>query len=72
MRMYHVQFFSDNSLTHWMTPSTIIPYEGYDKLKEYLVDLKAKVSGGWRGDLTLISFFSFFSFFLSFCLLFPI
>ncbi|XP_045136692.1 histone-lysine N-methyltransferase NSD2-like isoform X4 [Portunus trituberculatus] len=43
IRMYHVQFFSDNSLTHWMAPNSVIPYEGYDKLKEYLQDLKAKM-----------------------------
>lgn len=43
IRLYHVQFFSDNALTHWIAPTSIIPFEGFDKLKEYLIDLKAKV-----------------------------
>lgn len=43
VRLYHVQFFSDNFLTHWIAPSSIIPFEGFDKLKEYLLDLKAKM-----------------------------
>lgn len=54
-RLYHVQFFSDNALTHWIGPTSMVPFEGLDKLKEYLVDLKAKVGGKpcWGGPTAL-------------------
>lgn len=45
IRMYHVHFFSDNSLTYWIAPGNVLPFEGFVKLREYLTDLKSKLKG---------------------------
>ncbi|KAK3892537.1 hypothetical protein Pcinc_003613 [Petrolisthes cinctipes] len=42
-RVYHVQFFSDNAMTHWISPGNVLPFEGFDKLKEYLLEQKSKM-----------------------------
>ncbi|KAG7170657.1 histone-lysine N-methyltransferase Nsd1-like [Homarus americanus] len=45
IRMYHVQFFSDNALTYWIAPGNVLPFEGFVKLKEFLSELKCKLKG---------------------------
>lgn len=42
VRMYHVQFFSDNAQTYWIAPINVLPFEGLPKLRDYLSDLKSK------------------------------
>lgn len=39
-REYHVQFFNDNNRTYWISPLNILPFEGYDKLLDYLNHLR--------------------------------
>ncbi|CAL4118934.1 unnamed protein product, partial [Meganyctiphanes norvegica] len=35
-REYHVQFFNDNNRTYWIHPLNVLPFEGYEKLLDYL------------------------------------